>query len=85
MSRLFASGGQSIGTSASASVLLMNIQDRFPLGLIAWFGFLVVQGTHSQEFSPTLQFKSVNTSVFSLLYGPTLTSTHDYWKNHSFD
>ena len=63
----------------------MNIQDRFPLGLIAWFGFLVVQGTHSQEFSPTLQFKSVNTSVFSLLYGPTLTSTHDYWKNHSFD
>ena len=33
MSQPFASGGQSIGVSASASVLLMNIQDRFPLGL----------------------------------------------------
>ena len=33
ISRLFASGGQSIGTSASASVLPMNIQDWFPLGL----------------------------------------------------
>ena len=33
MSQLFASGGQSIGASASASVLPMNIQDWFPLGL----------------------------------------------------
>ena len=33
MSQLFASGGQSVGTSASASVLPMNIQDLFPLGL----------------------------------------------------
>ena len=33
MSRLFASGGQSIGVSASASVLPINIQDWFPLGL----------------------------------------------------
>ena len=39
----------------------------------------------SQEFSPTLQFKSINSSVLSLLYGPTLTFVHDYWKNHSFD
>ena len=39
----------------------------------------------SQESSPTPQFKSINSSVFSLLYGPTLTSLHDYWKNHSFD
>ena len=36
MSQLFASGGQSIGASASASVLLMNIQDWFPLGLTGW-------------------------------------------------
>ena len=36
MSRLFPSGGQSIGTSASASVLPMNIQDWFPLGLTGW-------------------------------------------------
>ena len=39
----------------------------------------------SQEFSPTPQFKSINFSVLSFLYGPTLTSMHGYWKNHSFD
>ena len=37
----------------------------------------------SQESSPTPQFKSINFSVLSFLYSPTLTSTHDYWKNHS--
>ena len=36
MSRFFTSGGQSIVASASASVLLMNIQDWFPLGLTGW-------------------------------------------------
>ena len=39
----------------------------------------------SQESSPTPQFKSISSSVLIFLYGPTLTSTHDYWKNHSFD
>ena len=39
----------------------------------------------SQESSPTPQIKSINSSVLSFLYGPTLTSTHDHWKNHSFD
>ena len=41
----------------------------------------------TQESSPTPQFKSIsiNSSVLSLLYGPTLTSVHDYWKNHSLD
>ena len=39
----------------------------------------------SQESSQTLQLKSINSSVLSFLYGPTLTSIHDYWKNHSFD
>ena len=29
--------------------------------------------------------KSINSSVLSLLYGPSVTSRHDYWKNHSFD
>ena len=38
-----------------------------------------------QESSPASQFESINSFVFSLLYGPTLTSVHDYWKNHSFD
>ena len=39
----------------------------------------------SQESSPTPQFKSINSSVLSFLYSPTLTYIHDYWKNHSFD
>ena len=39
----------------------------------------------SQEFSPTPQLKSINASVLSLLYSPTLTSIHARWKNHSFD
>ena len=39
----------------------------------------------SQESSPTPQFKSINSSLLSFLYGLTLTSTYDYWKNHSFD
>ena len=47
---------------------------------IDWFDFLAVQGT-----SPAPQFKSINSSMLSLHYSPTLTSIHDYWENHSFD
>ena len=39
----------------------------------------------SQESFPTPQFKSLNSSSSSLLYGSTSTSIHDYWENHSFD
>ena len=39
----------------------------------------------SQESSLTPQFKSINSSGLSFLYSPSLTSIHDYWKNHSFD
>ena len=39
----------------------------------------------SQESSPTPQFKSINFSALSFLYNSTLTSIHDYWKNHSLD
>ena len=81
MSQFFASGGQSIGASASASVLPMNSQDWFPLGLAA----SPCSPRDSQESSPTPQFKSINSLVLSFLYSPTLTSIHDYWKNHSFD
>ena len=82
VSQLFASGGQSIGVSASASVFLMNIQDWFPSGLT---GLISLQSKDCQESSPTLQFKSINSSALRLLYGPTLISIHDYWKNNSFD
>ena len=39
----------------------------------------------SQEPSATPQFKKINSLVLSFLYIPTLTSIHDYWKNHNFD
>ena len=39
----------------------------------------------SQESSLTPQFTSINSSALSFLYGPTLISIQDYWKNHSFD
>ena len=39
----------------------------------------------SQECSPTPQFKSIKSLALSFLYTLTLTSIHDYWKNHSFD
>ena len=81
MSQPFASGGQSIGVSASPSVLPMNIQDWFPLGLMDWIS-LLPKGL-SRVFSNT-QFKSINSPGLRFLYSPTLTSICDYWKNHSF-
>ena len=81
-SQFFASGGQSIGVSASASVLPMNIQDWSPLG---WTVGSPCSPRDSQESSPTPQFKSTNSSVLSFLSGPTLTSIHDHWENHSLD
>ena len=50
---------------------------------IDWFDLLAVQGT--EEFSPVPEFESISFSVLSFLYGPTLTSIHDYWKNYSID
>ena len=48
-----------------------------------WFDLLAVQGT--LKSSPAPQFESINSSAFHFLYNPTLTSIHDYWKNHSFE
>ena len=80
VSWLFLSGGQSIG--ASASVLPMNTQGWFPLGLTSWS---LCCPRESQESSPAPQFENINSSVLSFLYDPTLLSIHDYCKNHSFD
>ena len=82
MSRLFASGGQSIGVSASASFLPVTIQDWFPLG---WTGWISLQSKGLSKSSPTPQFKSINSSALSFLYSPPLISIHDHWKNHSLD
>ena len=80
MSWLFASGGQSIETSVSASVVPVNIQDWFPLG---WTGvWSPCSPRDSQESSPTPQFEGINSSALSIFYCPTLTSIHDYY---SFD
>ena len=83
MNLLFTSVGQSIGASASASVLPMTIQGWFPLGLTGLIS-LLSKGL-SQESSPAPQLENINSSAISLLYGPTFTSLHDYWKNHSID
>ena len=82
MSQLFTSGGQSTGVSALASVLPMNTQVWSPLG---WTGCTSLQSKDCQESSPTPQFKSINSLVLSFLHSPTLTPTHDHWKNHSLD
>ena len=79
MSQLFTSGGQSIGVSASASVLPMNILDWSPLG---WTGWISLQSKGlSRVFSNTTVQKHQLCSAFFI--GTTLASTHDYWKNHS--
>ena len=52
--------------------------------MMDWLDLLAVQGT-LKESSPTPQFKSINSSVLSFLYNPTLTFIHDYWRNHSLD
>ena len=78
--QLFAWGGQSIGVSASASVLPMNTQDWSTLG---WTGWISLQA--KEESSPTPQFKSINFSALSFLHSPTLTSIYDHGENDSLD
>ena len=84
-----ASGGQSTGASASASILPMNIQDWFPLG---WTGLTSLQtgliSLQSKGISSVFSSTTVQKQKFFCSqknYGPTLTSIHDYWENHSFE
>ena len=81
-SRLFASGGQRIWVSASASVLPMNIQDWFPLELT---GLISLQSKGLSRVFSNIKVQKHQFFMLSFLYGPILTSIHDYWKNHSFD
>ena len=48
-----------------------------------WFDLLAVQGT--LKSSPAPWFESINFLALSLLYGSTVKSIHDYWKNHTSD
>ena len=81
ISHLLASGDQSIGASASASVFPMNIQDWFPLELT--FSILQFKGLSRIFYNATVHKHP--SLALSHSYGPTLISIHDYWKNHSFD
>ena len=76
ISWLFASCGQSIEASASASGLPINIQDWFPLGLT---GLISCCPGDSQKSSPGPQFKNISSLAVSLLYGATLISICDDW------
>ena len=53
--------------------------------LLFWWVWSPCCPRDSQESSPAPQFESINSLALSLLYGPTLTSVHDSWKNHGFD
>ena len=66
--------------SFSFSISPSNEQPRLISFRIDWLDLFAVQGTLK-----SLQFKTINSSVLSFLYSPTLISIHDYWKNHSFD
>ena len=80
---LFASGGQSIGASASASVLSINIQDWFPLGN-QWLDLLAIQGT----LKSLLQHQSAKASILRCSSFFVVQLSHPYMttgKNHSFD
>ena len=82
MSQLFTLGGQSIGVSASASVLPMNFQDWSPS---EWTGWISLQ---SKGLSGVFSNTTVQRHQFfgaQLSYSPTLISIHDYWKNYSLD
>ena len=70
--------------SCSFSISPSNEYSGLISFMMDWLDLLAVQ-EDSQGSSPTPQFKSINSSALSFLYSPTLTSTYDYWKNHSLD
>ena len=69
--------------SFSFSISLSNEYSGLISFRIDCFDFLAVRD--SQVSSPILQFKSIDSLAFNFIYGPSLVSVHDYWKNHSFD
>ena len=77
----FASGGQSIEALASYHPFQWILRVGFLEDWLVWS----CSPRDSQESSLAPQFESVNSSALSLPYGPTFTSVHDYWKNHSFN
>ena len=74
---LFTLGGQNIGASALASVLPVDIQSWFPLGLT---GLIFLSKGLSRTTIQRYQFFGPQS-----FYGPALTSKHGYWQNQCFD
>ena len=70
--------------SFSFSISLFNEYSELIFFRMDRLDLLAVQ-RDAQESSPTTQFKGINSLALSFLYGPTLTSLHDQWKNHNFD
>ena len=82
VSQLFASGGQRIRASASASVLPMNIQGWFPLG---WTGLISLLSTGLSRIFSSITVRKCRFFGIQCSYSPSLTSIHNYCENHSFD
>ena len=76
ISQLFASGAQSLEFQHKSFQWIFGA--NFLSDWLVWFPC-------SPRNSPTQQFRSIDCSVLSFLYSPTLTSIRDYWKNCSFD
>ena len=75
VSQFFASGGQSIGVSASASVLPVNVQHWFPLGLTV---LISLQSKGFSRVFSNITVQRISSTVLSFLYGRTLTFIHPY-------
>ena len=82
MSQFFATGVHSIGALASALVLPRNIQNWLPLGFTGLI-FLQPKGLTRVLSNTTVQKHQFFSA--QLVYGPTIPSIHDYWKNHTLD
>ena len=82
MSQLFAWGGQSTGVSASASFPPKKSQGWSPS---EWTGGISLQSKGFSRIFSNTTIQSISSLVLSLLHRPTITSIHDYWKNHKLD
>ena len=82
VSQLFASGGQNIGASASASALAKSIQGWFPLRLTCLISLIP---RNAQESFPAPQLEIIISLVLCCLSCLAVTSIRDHWNNHSFD
>ena len=82
MSKLYISGGQSIGIWASTSILPMNTQDSTPLG---WTGWISVQSKGHTRVFFNAAVQKYQSFMLSILYASTIRCIYDYWKNRSLD